>query len=234
MTTAALLFSAGVSQAADFVDVAPVSDWSGFYVGVHGGFGGGTFEYPITLSGFSEEDIDADADLTASGFFGGVQAGWNWQMDSLVLGVEADISASDIEGNLGIDVDTPGGDLSADAGSTVDWFGTARLRAGFLATPDLLLYATGGLAWGSVTAQYDIDLGGDDLSGDETTDHLGWTIGGGVEYNITESLSLKTEYLYVDLGDEELYDDEVFERINLEVDQDISFHTIRAGLNFRF
>ena len=246
---AAMLFGAGAANAADIVDVAPVTDWTGFYVGVHGGFGGGTFDYPMNLTTgefdggeetFENLDYDFGADITSSGFFGGVQAGWNWQMDSIVLGVEGDIALSDITGELEIYSDTA--DASIRGGSTVDWFGTARLRAGFLVTPELLLYGTGGLAWGSVTAEYDIDLEPfASLSDDTSESQMGWTIGAGFEYQVTDNISLKTEYLYVDLGEAELLDIDVIDELggppgysDLTIDQDITFHTVKAGLNFRF
>jgi len=241
-----------MSNAADVVD-APVSDWSGFYVGINGGYGGGTFDYPMNVytdlnsdsdqDGGPLDDLDYDfgADLTAGGFFGGVQAGWNWQVDSLVLGVEGDISLSDIAGDLEIYSLTAGASIGG--GSTVEWFGTARLRGGFLATPELLIYGTGGLAWGSVNSGYNLDLGPITLEDDTSESHMGWTVGGGFEYAVTESISLKTEYLYVDLGDAELLDldlvtalgyQPIYGTANLSINQDITFHTVKAGLNFRF
>lgn len=251
LASAAVALSATVSNAADVAD-APVTDWTGFYVGIHGGYGGGTFDYPMNVTtdltgsfnGSPIDDLDYDfgADLTAGGFFGGLQAGWNWQMDSIVLGVEGDIALSDITGELEIYSDTANASISG--GSTVEWFGTARLRGGFLATPELLVYATGGLAWGSVNSGYDLDLGQIGSLDDDTTEsHMGWTIGGGFEYSVTENISLKTEYLYVDLGDAELLDLDLVDAFggtaadgtaSLSIDQDISFHTVKAGVNFRF
>jgi len=247
---AAMLFVSGAAHAADVIEAVPVADWTGFYLGVHGGFGGGTFDYPMNLTTadldpefegpFDNLDYDFGADITSSGFFGGLQAGWNWQMDSLVLGVEGDIALSDITGELEIYSDTA--DASISGGSTVDWFGTARLRAGFLLTPELLLYGTGGLAWGSVTSGYDIDLNEIGQFDDDTSEsQMGWTIGAGFEYQVTENISLKTEYLYVDLGEAEILDLDLGDALggdpglaNLEIDQDIAFHTIKAGVNFRF
>ena len=206
---AAILFAAGAAQAADIVD-APVSDWSGFYAGINAGYGGGTFDYPANLSipEFRETGLDYDfgADITASGFFGGLQAGWNYQIDNIVLGVEGDINLSNIESELELYSDTASASLSG--GSEVDWYGTARLRAGFLATPDLLLYATGGLAWGSVTAQYDLDLNqfnqlvGEFIptSDDTSESHMGWTVGGGLEYRLTENIGLFTDARYMFSG----------------------------------
>ena len=250
LLTTALFLGAGVAHAADIVDTS-VSDWSGLYAGIHGGFGSGTFDYPMK---YSEElycpsvdtscdrpndpsisDYDFGADITSSGFFGGVQGGWNWVHDSMVLGIEGDIARSDINGELEFYSDTANTTISGH--STVDWIGTARVRGGFLAMPELLLYATGGLAWGSVSSEYEFDGFGPE-SDDTTESHMGWTIGGGLEYMITDALSLKTEYLYIDLGEEEIldYSSSCGKGVicNLSIDQDISFHTIRAGLNWHF
>ena len=238
----------GTANASDMPVEAP-ADWTGFYVGIHGGYGGGTFDYPMNVttdlnfpSDISNLDYDFGAELTSSGPFGGLQAGRNWQSDSIVLGVEGDIALSNITGEIEIYSDTA--DASIGGGSTVEWFGTARLRGGFLATSDLLIYATGGLASGSVNSRYEVDAGSfGSLDGDTTERHMGWTVGGGFEYAVTESISLKTEYLYVDLGEAELLDLDLVAladiepeagTANLSIDQDISFHTVKAGLNFHF
>jgi outer membrane immunogenic protein len=76
----------------------------------------------------------------------------------------------------------------------LDWFGTVRGRVGLLATPQLLLYATGGLAYGHVGANAPtIGLGWGGT-------HAGWTVGGGGEYLFSNNWSIKLEYLYMDLG----------------------------------
>ena len=198
--TAGIMLCAGTAHAADVAPAVP--DWTGFYVGINGGYGGGTFDFPMNIDadiGDYTLDYDFGADLTASGFFGGLQAGYNWQMDQMVLGVEGDLSVSNVQGKLELYSDTANASISGNA--EVDWFGTARLRAGYAATSNLLIYATGGLAWGSVTSGYDADLGSLGNFNDSTTNsHMGWTLGGGVEYAVTDHISFKTEYLYVDLG----------------------------------
>lgn len=231
---AVILLGADAANAADVVDVAPVTDWTGFYVGLHGGYAWGDLDYSADFRDANLRLLDFEGDDTdIDGFFGGLQAGFNWQMDSILLGVEGDISLASIEADAEFRTDFIGDALRAD--TTVDWFGTARLRGGFLVTPDLLLYATGGLAWGSVDTSYDLDLDGVGIaSNDESTTHLGWTLGGGAEFALSDNLSLKAEYLYVDLGEEEVFDDDIANIGNVHVDQDLSFHTVRAGLNFRF
>lgn len=246
LSSVSVMLSAGLAQAADIANPT-ASDWNGFYVGIQGGYGGGTFDFPMNLkTDFSPADTnnldyDFGANLTSSGFFGGLQAGWNWQVERFVLGIEGDISVADIAGEMELYSDTA--NASVKGGSQVDWFATARLRGGFLATPDLLLYATGGFAWGSVNASYDLDLGSLGQLDDGTTEsHMGWSLGGGLEYAVTPNISVKTEYLYVDLGKAELLNEDLSGIINsqargsvdLKIEQDISFHSVRAGINYRF
>ncbi len=180
------------------------------------------------------------ADVNQSGFVGGGQIGYNYQTGAFVIGVEADIQGSAMRGSgryagAGFDAysltfrDTTldvfnqshvgGGEIRAG----VDWIGTVRGRVGYTVWPTMLLYVTGGLAYGNVWAQTDFSstsstnlatLGGraGALSGanlfnqtavgagriDETK--VGWTIGGGAEWMLDSHWSLKTEALYYDLG----------------------------------
>jgi outer membrane immunogenic protein len=139
-------------------------------------------------------------DIDVDGAFVGAQIGANYQMNNFVLGAEADIQYSWL-----------GGDEGAD-GFDLDYFGTVRARVGY-AFDRVLPYVTGGLAYG----------GGDPVGADDGT-HVGWTVGGGLEYAFTDAVSVRGEYLYTDLG-EESYDGD---------DISLDFHTIRVGVNYRF
>ncbi len=249
--SAAILATAQVAQAADVA--VETRDWTGFYLGVNGGYGGGTNDYPMSIkaSGItppadvsvaSEPDTfkyNFGVENNSSGFFGGAQIGYNYQVDNFVVGIEGDISASNIESKLNLYSDTANAEVSGN--SEVDWFATARLRGGYAATSNLLLYVTGGAAWGSVTSGFDADLGSfGSLSENNSTSHMGWTLGGGFEYAVTEHISLKTEYLYVDLGKQDLRNidlaalADVDASAKLSIDQNVSFSTVKAGINYRF
>ena len=249
--SAAILLGAQAAHAADIAPAAP--DWTGFYLGLNGGYGGGTFDYPMNFTASyappasdtqaaapNTLDYDFGADVTAGGFFGGGQIGYNYQIDNFVLGVEGDIAGTNIEGKVRLYSDTANAEVSGH--SEVDWFATARLRGGYAATSNLLLYVTGGLAWGSVTSGYDADLGRfGSLSDSTTNSHMGWTLGGGFEYAVTENLSLKTEYLYVDLGKQKVQSFDLAEMANIDnvaadltIHEDIAFSTVKAGINWRF
>lgn len=180
--------------------------------------------------------------LSLSGLFGGGQIGYNIQSGDFVFGVEADAFLSGIDGSAHARWTYDYG--GANFGSTdttikykVDAFGTLRARVGF-AVDQFLPYVTGGLAVGrvksSVSSFNENNLNDDTFAfGSKTSTEWGWTIGGGAEYAISDSLSVKAEYLYVDLGSHEgrfLYNDGG--PFNLK--SDIKFHTVKVGLNWRF
>jgi outer membrane immunogenic protein len=230
--------------------VEPFS-WTGFYVGINAGFGGGTFDHPFDIwlergvegQEFIEELANGSLDITSSGFLAGVQVGYNHQINNLILGVEADIQWADIEGELSGDINGDGGSLDFELGTQVEWFGTIRARLGYAATERLMVYATGGAAYGRVESYYDFNFSGGGGGGGSFSDSIsdtnwGWTIGGGFEYAVNDRWSLKTEYLYTDLGESDLLSN-VFPitdgiGIGVDIDSDVAFHTVRAGLNYHF
>lgn len=163
---------AAPALAADFprgpaIAGAPFStyNWNGAYVGLNLGYQWGS----VTNTG-----------AKPNGIAGGVQAGYNWQSGQFVFGVETDIQASGAE------------DTFAPYKFSNPWFGTVRGRAGW-AMNNILLYLTGGLAYGSGR----VELG--NLS--EAYTRIGWTIGGGIEVGLSPNWSAKAEYLYFDLQD---------------------------------
>ncbi|TPJ46733.1 porin family protein [Mesorhizobium sp. B2-7-1] len=207
----ALVLATGTAYAADVLQEAPVAasyDWTGAYIGVNAGGGFGTFK--LSPSGGGPGSID----LSASGFLGGIQAGYNWQAGQFVYGVEADFQGADIKGDLSIS----GPFLE----TKIDWFGTLRARIGYTPVDRFLVYGTGGLAYGHEK----ISAPGLDLSKTK----VGWTVGAGAEYAITNNWSLKSEYLYTDLGKATFNPGGG----GVGVDVKVPFHTVRVGLNYKF
>jgi outer membrane immunogenic protein len=239
---AAFAFAGAVSAADIAVEPEPevVSDWTGFYLGIHGGVAGGDFEYPVDIfcpgcgeDGFSF--LDSEFELDSSGLFAGGQIGFNWQMDNFLLGVVGDISWTNLEGNLEAEGTAfENFDFDFSAGSEVNWFGTIRGRLGWLWTPSFMTYVTGGGAFGNIEASAHLDINNNeifDVSDDST--EWGWTVGGGAEYKITDNLTFLAEYLFIDLGKRNLLDEE-FDRIEVKVEEDTQFHTLKAGFNWLF
>jgi outer membrane immunogenic protein len=162
------------------------------------------------------------------GIIGGFQLGYNWQLERRwVVGLEADINDSGISGSgTGTSAlqNIPGVAFVNNLASTqkLDWFGTVRGRVGFLATDDLLLFGTGGFAYGRVKqsdtytfpgsvpgAGFAVTLvpfsfactsGPACFTGSSSRTNTGWTAGGGAEWRFLPNWSVKAEYLYINLG----------------------------------
>jgi outer membrane immunogenic protein len=155
---------------------APAYNWSGFYLGVNGGYGVGDSRW--TVGRFTSGNFDT------SGFLVGGTAGANAQWGEFVLGVETDLDYSTIKGT------TPA-TFCIVCQTRNDWLGTARGRVGF-ALDRVLFYGTGGAAYGDIRPMV---FG---LSDSQTK--VGWTAGAGVEGAFADNWTAKIEYLYADLG----------------------------------
>lgn len=255
---AAIIAACVVSTSA----VAGEKSWSGLFVGVHGGYASGDWDgvlsttagCPSTCPDAGYNDHSRSVDL--KGMIGGLQVGYNWRSGGLVLGVEADASFSSVDGSDSFATDTTTtGVWDKKHSLKLDHFGTARVKIG-VPVGGVLFYGTGGLAWGRTSADIEVAYYNTapagatpfGISGASTKEnHVGWTIGGGAEWAITDSISFKAEYLYVDLGsaDYRFTGGSVFNiagpapvpAVPFGTDafkSDINLHTVRAGLNFRF
>lgn len=202
----------------------PLPTWTGFYLGVNGGYGGGN----VSFNTFDPAGLLVlHNSVSSGGFIGGGQGGFNYQFptSNFVLGGEADFDGSTVRGSYQSFV-PPAAALGTVSGK-LDWLGTARARLG-LAFGNILPYVTGGFAYGHVDTLSSIAGPGATFSIGQTLP--GWTAGAGLEYAITHNLSFKTEYLYVDLSNE-----------NFQVPGSAATHTthptlnvVRAGLDWKF
>ena len=233
-------------EAPAFAPPPPVASWTGFYIGVNGGYGGDEFKYPFSLADPGIPlTVDGSAHLNSSGFLGGAQAGYNYQFaPSWVGGLEADIDAAAIKGQVGLNAAASSGGTTisagASAGSEQNYLGTVRARLGYLVTDRFLVFGTGGLAYGdvksSVNAAYAVSGGGPTgtFSASKTTTQTGWTAGGGVEYLLNKNWTFKTEYLYVDLGSANLLNGSLGGVLNYNLKVHTTDNIVRAGLNYKF
>lgn len=167
--------------------VAPVFNWSGFYLGAQVGgtwFNNRTSEFITAtgaFNGFSQS-------FSGSGIAGGVHAGVNYQMNMFVLGAEADIEYSGVSGGYTL----PGGNGTS---FRSNWQGSLRARAG-VAVDRALFYVTGGLAFAQFRHTYFTPVLGESFS----QTRVGWTVGAGVEYAFTPNWTARAEYRYTDYG----------------------------------
>jgi opacity protein-like surface antigen len=184
------------------IDAAsPAATWEGAYVGAHAGFGAGTVDWEVAGGGPPEDSYDVD------GWVLGGQIGYNWQVDNIVFGLEADLSVSTITG-----------DYDTFATRDINWVASARGRVGY-AIDSVLLYGTAGLAVANSTGTL--------LILNDTQTHLGWTAGIGAEVMVSDNVSLKAEYRYSDYGAESYYPGDF-------IDTSFTTHTATVGVNFHF
>jgi outer membrane immunogenic protein len=201
----------------------PVSAWTGFYLGVNAG---GAWAQASDQLAFPP---DAGGGVQPSGGTIGLQLGYNWQgalgYCCLVLGFEADIQIAGVDGEGSDRIGA--GDVFR---SRLEDFGTVRGRIGY-AMDRSLLYFTGGFAYGSVKHEASIPAIPADFLVNKTTG--GYTLGGGLEYKITPTVSLKGEYQYINLGTNDPADPGAGRfTANGGTIRDDAFHTVRAGLNW--
>jgi outer membrane immunogenic protein len=211
-----ILATSFTAQAADiprpvYKGVRPVVayyNWTGFYVGINGGYGWGT----------SDWTTPAVSPKPKGGLFGGT-LGYNYQVGSIVYGIEGDFDWADIKGNVAC-----AGVVTCETKNS--WLATFRGRLGY-AFDRWLPYFTGGGAYGNVKATTSAPILGGITSA--SSNQLGWTVGAGLEYAFLGNWSAKIEYLYVDLGK---FDTGFTAPIpdNVSLKENI----IRAGLNYKF
>jgi len=185
------LLSSGAYAADMPAEPVAVYDWSGFYLGGNAGaaFNSSSVDehalqgdIPPNLA----HDLADKIDSSQTVFTGGGLLGYNWQMDNLVIGAETDFNF------LGFDDSTHRtrridgfGTFDTNLSLQADWFGTLRGRLGF-AVDNVLIYGTGGLAYGNVDAQGRVTSNrtGNFWKGSESSTNWGWTAGGGVEVGL--------------------------------------------------
>jgi outer membrane immunogenic protein len=226
-------------------------NWTGPYVGVNLGYGGGDFGYPFsgTTDAAGTNPVDGAYHQRSSGIIGGGQAGYNFEMpNGVIAGIEADIDGTGIHGANGFTSATAAGTSSGGTRSDLDYLGTVRGRLGYaLFNGRMVPYVTGGFAYGQVDTNNSINCsacgtGGAAVSNLTSTsdDRTGWTVGGGADYALSPHLSMRLEYLYADLGHGTAANG-ASEWATPGGDiygADVGLHTkanlVRIGLNYRF
>jgi outer membrane immunogenic protein len=242
-------------------------NWNGFYLGLNGGYSWGrsrtTVDYFTAPGGVP---IVAPVGSVTSGTFnldGGIfggQLGYNWAGNGWLWGFEADLQWSGEKGSAafncaatiiggpclpGLTFLPPGaaGGTTLTLDQHIQWFGTLRARAGWLVTPSVLLYGTGGLAYGSIKSSGALSgftPNGAPLAApfSNSKTNVGWTVGGGIEGHLGGNWTGKLEYLYMDLGTVNnsvtLITFAPAFGIRADMSSRITDHVFRAGINYHF
>jgi outer membrane immunogenic protein len=259
---------------------APAPSWTGFYVGgeVGGAWGDPHLSY-VGNDPAAQVQVNGGAGLTGqqpvfansfkmSGVTGGIEAGYNWQVDpKWLLGIETDFNGSNLKGtgnSTSFLQTTPGPyTQTVSVQQTIDWYGTLRGRLGFLPASNLLVFGTGGLAYGRVAnsgnysaigspvGPFSGALGGFSFSctangspcfaGSSSQIRVGYTLGGGIEWLVWRNWSVKAEYQYVNLGSAPLRVAAVATTAGGPIPASFNanfarddFQVVRAGVNYHF
>ena len=203
--------------------------WSGWYAGLNAGYIDGSRQLNTDAVVIANSSTPRTAPAMAAGAtsqlatgnggtIGGAQFGYNYVVSPLFLaGVEADIQGSSLRGraststqvltDTGFGPNTGTWQTSISASRALDYIGTVRARLGATVTPSLLLYVTGGLAYGAVKSSTSINqttaIAGvppNSVSGSFSDTRAGYAVGGGGEWMLLSKWSVKAEYLHYDLG----------------------------------
>lgn len=183
----------------------PPYSWTGFYFGINGG------------GGFGGSSWDSSGSRDVSGGLIGAQLGYNYQIGQTVVGVEGDFDATDLNG---------GGNSNCTAGckTSNDWLSTVRGRVGY-AADRFMPYVTAGAAFGNIKAST--------AGSQNSSDNVGWTLGGGLETAFAANWTARVEYLYLDLGS---FNCGTACNGGASTTDNVSFHAniLRAGVNYKF
>jgi outer membrane immunogenic protein len=263
------------ATAADMAVKAPLSAptqgyaWSGFYIGGNAGYGwkgdpAVSFAPNDTLTLLSTCFLGAcppAALFGAGGALGGAQAGYNLQVNpNWLVGFETDFDWSHVDGTGASDMTFSGVPGNFQASENIKWFGTVRARAGYLVTNKLLVYGTGGFAYGRVEENGALNfpetgvaaighgfgfncgagIGNNCFVGNSARTATGYVYGAGAEYTLWNNLSVKAEYLYVNLGRGNAFNI-VAQNGNGAIPASftatysgVAFQLVRGGLNWKF
>ena len=224
--------AADMAVKAPYRAAPPVWSWTGFYIGVNAGGGWDNNDVVETatssfcnpaLGGCGGATLISASALAAlppgfgvksKGFIGGGQLGYNYQTGLFVWGIEADFDGASIKGSGNAGATVPFGaantvTVAGSADKKLDFLGTVRGRLGVTPVGPLLLYATGGFAYGHVSSSTTLgeSVGGPcfcgpaaGAAGSISTSRTGWAGGAGAEWAFSPALSVRAEWLHYDLG----------------------------------
>ena len=197
---------------------APVASNISVYAGTHLGFGWSEFSSSASLGGVQS--------IRTNGYLGGTTIGMNYQVNKFVFGLEGDFSLASVQGNS---TGTIGG-APLTAGVRNLWFATAAGRLGY-AYDRMLFYAKGGAAW----TQYKFDFDAPTVGGASSKQvRTGWMVGAGLEQAVTDAISAKVEYNYLDFGTRSETLTATGGFVLAPADVRLNAHLVKLGLNYRF
>lgn len=220
------VYDPAVAETIEAHETPSAFSWTGGYIGVHAGYGQGDGGGDYYFLGGPSLD---SADVGQSGRLGGIQAGYDHQIDSWVIGVEGEIGWSGMDGFNNIYA-VPGGGFQANISVDTRWMAGITGRVGYT-FERTMLFLKGGIAAANVSLGESIPVGGiDGVRGADTIS--GWTFGLGVERSFNDKWAIRGEYQYYRFN----ADIDIYDRTNIFsiYDDDIDVSSFKIGLNYRF
>jgi outer membrane immunogenic protein len=236
-----------------------VYNWTGFYIGLYaGGAWGNSNVHTLvdcstpnpnayicgpTFGAANAATVDAagTGKITSSGFTGGFEGGYNWQIRNFVYGLESDFGAFSLRGSLQGSGVLPniGIDSMVATWVSTDWLWTLRGRMGVALPHDILPFVTGGLAVTrfGMTSSYNDTFPASAMASNSAV-MAGWTIGGGVEWAFNNHWRVKAEYLYLNFGrlttTATIVSNPAGYSQGISTSADLTAQILRVGLNYGF
>jgi outer membrane immunogenic protein len=188
---------------------APVAGtWQGFYIGLDGGYGwGGTSIDPlVTTTGLGGVPIvNPFANPAPSGFLFGGHGGYNWQYGNVVGGLEVDYLGADMTDSQTVALNKAA-TINGTLATKIDSLASGRAKLGYALNDIILLYGTGGIAWGHESATASVTFptsrtATGSISETTAANQFGWVAGAGAEMKILTNVLLRAQFLHYDFGD---------------------------------
>lgn len=205
-----------VAPAADIVE--PAVSWTGFYLGVNGGAGA------FVDNRFGDGEISAGGD----GFLGSLMAGFNWQAgERFVLGIEGAIGLADMDWDYEAEFNIV--NAAQETSVALDWFASASARAGWLTSPETMIYVIGGYSYAEFDFDSKVEVPAQSVSEGFKESVDGFHVGAGIEAMLTDNLTARIEYRYTKYGKHE-----VESQLSPEFEFDPASHTGMVGIAWLF
>jgi outer membrane immunogenic protein len=229
---------------------APAWSWTGFYAGVNLGGAWGTSKYTFlpgpAWTGGSGAQLAADGgpSLKMSSVSGGGQIGYNWQVNTIVFGAEADIEYTGLrKTNLFTQPGPACGCIvtpyTFTESSRSDWMATVRGRLG-VTTGRVLFYGTGGVAFADSASADTLNFptlapaATFTGAGARSSIQTGWTAGGGVEWAFNDHWTAKAEYLYARFPTSTTGMNPINTTFTQSYTDRLTVNLARLGVNYKF
>lgn len=226
LLTAAAVLAVSQAGAADLIapgyqtKAAPAPyvasfSWTGLYVGGDLGYGWAAHSFdflgtdPNSQTFFAQLGNPGSLDQTTKGVTGGPHAGYNMQFGSFVLGAEFEFDWSNMQSSAARQAAANGMQATVGSGVRVDWYGTANARLGWSPSPNWLISAVGGFAFGNISDNAAVTCvvgcGVVGFSNGSSNTHTGWDAGAEVQWALSQNIIAGLRYRYVDLGNTSLF-----------------------------